>query len=144
MKNIAAALFIALSFSVNAQEKVIKPTDLPQDALNFVQKYYKDVVVKKAVKDVDSDTKKVTYDVVLENKTEIEFKETGSWKEIDGKGQIIPIGIIPQPFVEYVAKNYPKAEFTKIEKGNPEIDITLSTGVKLVFDIHGKFVKVDK
>jgi len=142
MKNIAAALFIATTFCAAAQETKIKTTDLPNESLAFIQQYFIKPVVKSAVKNIDD--QKISYEAILEDKTEIEFREDGSWKEVDGKGKVIPVAIIPHIFLDYVTKNYPQAEFTKIDKevsGN--IDISLSTGEKLVFNKHGKFVKLN-
>lgn len=144
MKIIATALLITATFAANAQETKIKPTDLPNDAMEFIHTHFPKTTVKTAVKDTDKETKTVTYEVVLADATEIEFKDTGSWKEIDGKSTAVPVALIPKPFWEYVKKNYPKEEVLKIDKGAQEIELKLTNGVEVVFDIHGRFLRIDK
>ena len=144
MKIIATALLITATFAANAQETKIKPTDLPNESMEFIHTHFPKTTVKTAVRDTDKETKTVTYEVVLADATEIEFKDNGSWKEIDGKSTAIPVALIPKPFWEYVKKNYPKEEVLKIEKGAQEIELKLTNGVEVVFDIHGRFLRIDK
>lgn len=144
MKNIVTILLIALSFIANAQEQKIKPTDLPTDVFAFIQTNFKETVIKTASKETKKRTGLSTYSVVLENKTELAFKDTGSWKTIDGKGSPIPVSLVPTPFWDYVKKNYPQQEVTKIDKGPEEILVKLVNGTELIFNIHGKFVRVQK
>lgn len=144
MKNIVAALLITLSFAVNAQQKVIKPTDLPADVFEFIQTNFKETVVKSASKETNEASGLSTYSVLLENKTEIDFKDSGSWKKIDGQGSPIPVSLIPKPFWDYVKKNYPQQEVTKIDKGPKEILVKLVNGTEVIFNIHGQFVRIQK
>ena len=142
MKTVLAALIMACTFSVSAQEKKIKPTDLPMDALEFIATYYS----KEAVTVAKQNTKdgNTSYEAVLTDKTEIEFTSEGSWREVDGKGKAIAAGFIPKPFMEYVQKNYPKQNITKIDKRADEIEVDVENGKELIFSIHGKFVRVNK
>ncbi|GEP52063.1 hypothetical protein FNO01nite_27350 [Flavobacterium noncentrifugens] len=144
MKNIFTALLIVFSFAANAQAQKIKPTDLPADIFTFIQANFKETVVKTASKETKKKSGLSTYSIVLEDKTELEFKDSGSWKKIDGKGTPIPVSLVPTPFWDYIKKNYPQQEVTKIDKGPQEILVKLVNGTELVFNIHGKFVRVEK
>ena len=139
---ISTALVFLFGFSVNAQETPIKNSELPAEANAFIQKHFGKNSIHHAIKDKDNG--KITYEVMLDNGTEIEFLENGKWKEVDGKDKAIPTGYISKPILDYVKTNYPKTSITHIDKGLNDIDIDLSNGVELEFDLKGKFLRIDK
>ena len=143
MKTIILSAFIFLfGIGVNAQETPIKNTELPAEATAFIKKYFSKNTIHHAIK--DQDKSKITYEVMLDNMTELEFTEKGAWKEVDGKDKAIPTGYILKPILDYVKKNYPKASITHIDKGLNDIDIDLDNGIELEFDLKGKFLRIDK
>jgi|SRR6218665_899752 len=143
MKTFAAALLMALACTANAQDKKIKPAELPEDATAFIKTYFVNTKIKTVKKETDKN-KLATFEVVLEDKTEIEFRENGTWKEVDGKGAVIPVSFVPKSFWKYIKENYPKEEITHIDKGEEEIEVDLTNGLELIFNQHGQFVRVDK
>ena len=141
-KLISTALVLFLGWSATAQETPIKNTELPAQATGFITKNFSKNTIHHAIKDTDGS--KVTYEVMLDNGTEIEFLADGTWKEVDGKNKAIPTGYIMKPILDYVKKNYASASVTHIDKGLNDIDIDLSNGVELEFDLKGKFLRIDK
>jgi len=142
MKRIITSLFLLAIAASNAQEKPIKPTELPKPATEFLALYFKNNAIHHAIKDTDKT--KVTYEVMLADGTEAEFTETGAWKEVDGQGKAIPTAFIPVGITSYVKTNYGKEKITHIDKGLRDIDIDLSNKVELEFDLAGKFLRIDK
>jgi len=143
MKTILLSAFVFfLGINANAQETAIKNSELPAEATAFIKKYFSKNTIHHAIK--DQDKSKITYEVMLDNMTELEFTEKGAWKEVDGKDKAIPTGYILKPILDYVKKNYPKASITHIDKGLNDIDIDLDNGIELEFDLKGKFLRIDK
>lgn len=143
MKTILFSAFIFLfGINANAQETAIKNAELPAETTSFIKKYFSKNTIHHAIK--DKDKSKITYEVMLDDMTELEFTEKGFWKEVDGKDKAIPTGYISKPILDYVKKNYPKAYITHIDKGLNDIDIDLDNGIELEFDLKGKFLRIDK
>lgn len=142
IKNLLLALFAMASFAVNAQEEIIKTSELPVSAVEFLSENFKDNPIKHVVKDTDGE--KVTFEVKLTDGTKVEFSQKGKWKEVDGKKKAIPTAYIPQTILDYVKANYPREQITHIDKGHKDYDVDLSNGVDLEFDLTGKFLRIDK
>ena len=143
MKTILLSAFVFLfGINANAQETAIKNSELPAEATAFIKNYFGKNTIHHAIK--DKDKSKITYEVMLDNMTEIEFTEKGVWKEVDGKDNAIATGYILKPILDYVKKNYPTASITHIDKGLNDIDIELDNGTELEFDLKGKFLRIDK
>lgn len=140
IKNFFLVAFAMASFAVNAQETIIKTTELPAAAVQFLATHFKDNAVSRAVK--DAEILKMTYEVTLADGTEVEFSKKGDWKEVDGKHKAIPTAFIPKEIVDYVKTNYPKEQITHIDKDN-NYDVDLSNGIDLEFNMAGKFLRID-
>ena len=83
-----------------------------------------------------------TYEVTLNDGTEIELKENGEWKEIkDIKG--IPSAIFPSTIKSYLQANYNNITVEKIEKESRGYKVELINNIDLEFDNNGKFVRID-
>jgi hypothetical protein len=137
-----SAIIFLFGITANAQEIAIKNAELPAESMDFIKKYFSKNTIHHAIK--DQDKSKITYEVMLDDKAELEFTEKGAWKEVDGKDKAIPTGYILKPIIDYVKKNYPKASITHIDKGLNDIDIDLDNGIELEFDLKGKFLRIDK
>ena len=143
MKTILLSVFIFFfGIIANAQETPIKNSELPAEATAFISNYFSKNTIHHAIK--DQDKRKIKYEVMLDDMTELKFTEKGAWKEVDGKNKVIPTGYILKPILDYVTKNYPKSSITKIDKGFNDIDIDLDNGIELEFDLKGKFLRIDK
>lgn len=131
-----------LSFQVNAQETVIKMTELPKTAQDFISKNFVGQKVSQAVKDkgmISTD-----YEVWLDNGTKIKFDGNGNWEEVDGENDAaIPTGFISAKIVSYVSKNFPTHKISKIEKDSNSYDVELTDGLDLEFKFNGDFLRID-
>ena len=64
--------------------------------------------------------------------------------DIDGNGQEIPQGIVPETISTYVADNYSELFITGIDTEGNGYEIDLSNDLDLHFDTEGNFVKEEK
>ncbi|MCW4467503.1 PepSY-like domain-containing protein [Flavobacterium sp. MFBS3-15] len=132
----------AFSFTITfyAQEVPVLEKDLPAEARTFLKDHFKSGF-HHAIKEVAN--RKVTYDVVLNDNTEIEFTEAGRWKDVDGKCKAIPYTFLQPQILDYVKQTYPGQPITGIELEDSEYEVTLGNGMDLKFNARGVFVKVD-
>jgi hypothetical protein len=142
MKTRLLYLFATLfaTFSLYSQEVPVEQSQLPAEAKAFLKEHFKSKF-HHAIKDVEG--RSITYEVVLNDNTEIEFDEAGKWKEVEGKDGPIPITFIQKQTLDYVKINHPKESIMKIERSQSEYKVGLSNGLGLKFDMMGVFVKLD-
>lgn len=129
------------AITTNAQDNGNNASQLPKNASTFMQKFFKTSTVSNVEKDHDDG--RITYEVTLSNGTEIDFKQDGNWKEVDGNKASIPTGFIPKIITSYIEKNYKGGTITKIEKESSGYEVKLSTGMELKSDTNGKFTGID-
>ena len=134
---IAAFMFSAAFY---AQEVPVMENDLPAEAKAFLKDHFKSGF-HHAIKEVAN--RKVTYDVVLNDNTEIGFTEAGRWKEVDGKGKGIPSTFLQPQIIDYIKQTYPGQPITGIELDDLGYEVSLGNGMDLKFNVRGVFVKVD-
>lgn len=127
-------------FTAFSQEAPIQHSQLPAEAKAFLKEHFKSEF-HHAIKDVDD--RVITYDVFLNDDTEIEFEEGGRWKEVDGKGKPIPTTYIQKQTMDYIKIHHPKEKVVKIERSPSEYKVTLTNGIALKFNAMGVFVKLD-
>lgn len=139
-KLIFSIIWFLCCLSLSAQEAPLQHSELPAEAKSFLKDHFKSNV-HHAIKDVERN--KITYEVVLDDNTEIEFTEAGRWIEVDGKGKGIPTTFIQKQTLDYVKINYPKDRITKIERSDSGYEAEISTGTDLKFDARGTFVKIN-
>ena len=138
---IIAGLFLLGTLGATAQKK-IETSELPKNALIFLEKHFNGIAIEKTKKDAEHGEK--GYEVILKDGTEIEFWKDGSYREVDGKNKPIPTAFIAPSIVEYVKKNYPNEKITHIDYGHKDVDVDLTNGNDLEFDKNGKFLKAEK
>ena len=83
-----------------------------------------------------------TYDVLLTDRTELEFDSKGNWTEIDCQKRAVPSELIPASVKQYVETNFPREIITKIERKGG-IEVELSNDFSLKFNKKGKFISMD-
>lgn len=145
-KLITALLLVAFATSVIScedEEETITESDLPQEAVNFIQLHFPDETIKRIIHDNE---KSIDYDVWLDNGFELEFDEAGIWNQIDGNGLAIPSSItdeLPAALTTYLLNNYETYAVVSLDIDGGVYDVVLSTQVELIFDANGKFIRID-
>src|SRR5688572_10468501 len=94
---ITAAFILTLSAQAQEQETLYR-SELPSKVRSFLT-YFKSPF-HHAVKEIDET--KTTYDIVLNDKTLIQFSDKGTWTLIDGKGKAVPYKFLDKPIREYI------------------------------------------
>ncbi len=133
MKKIFSLLFLFSAFLM-ADDIYIMPEQLPQNALQFIQKYFPNVNILYAEMD------KKGYEVQLLNGVEIEFLRNGEFKEIEGNYVALPFEILPQSVANTVGKTYPNTVITKIKRKWNFYEVKLNNMMELYIDANGQLL----
>ena len=133
MKKIFTLLFLFSAFLM-ADDIYIMPEQLPQNALQFIQKYFPNVNILYAEMD------KKGYEVQLSNGVEIEFLRNGEFKEIEGNYVALPFEILPQSVANTVGKTYPNTVITKIKRKWNFYEVKLNNMMELYIDANGQLL----
>ena len=106
---------------------------LPLTARNFINQYFsKPHISHIKIESEILQTKK--YEVLLTDRTEIDFDKKGNWLEVDCKKSAVPEALIPAPVKEYVKTNFPREIITKIERGRTGMEVELNNDYSLKFN----------
>lgn len=139
MKKISLlAIIVLFSIYTNAQKTVLKNSEVPAEISKYIVQNFKNIGIKKAIKDVDDN--ETTYELFLSNKMELEFDETFKIKEIEAK-KGIPLNLIPLPIANYVQNHYPDLKVVEWKRNNKGQKIELKSNVKIRFDNDGNFIQ---
>jgi len=145
MKNVLSAMLLAfLVFqSACAGDVITHDTKkLPAAARTFISTYFTKAQVSHIK--IESElfqTKK--YEVLLTDRTEIDFDRDGEWLEVDCDEAPVPLGVIPSYVSEYLKAHYPDAYVTKIERKRREVEVDLSNDWSLTFNTKGELIGID-
>ena len=133
MKKIFVLLFLFSAFLM-ADDIYIMPEQLPQNALQFIQKYFPNVNILYAEMD------KKGYEVQLSNGVEVEFLRNGELKEIEGNYVALPFEILPQSVANTVSITYPNTVITKIKRKWNFYEVKLNNMMELYIDANGQLL----
>lgn len=137
-------LFASLLLTMNAcssKPQVATFNELPAPAQQFITTYFAQSDIAWIQWERDGVSKE--YEVRLNNGTWIEFYADGTLEKIDCKTNAVPAGIVPETVVNYVSTNFPQAVIVKYQIDRRDQEVELNTGLELVFDLNGNFVKID-
>ena len=127
MKKVLSILVLALvavQFAFAGDVITQDTKQLPLTARNFINQYFsKPHISHIKIESEILQTKK--YEVLLTDRTEIDFDKKGNWLEVDCKKSAVPEALIPVPVKEYVKANFPREIITKIERGRTGVEIEL-------------------
>ena len=117
---------------------------LPEAARKFISTYFVRAQVSHIK--IESElfqTKK--YEVLLTDRTEIDFDRRGEWLEVDCDKSPVPVGLIPPYVSRYIKENFPDAYVVKIErKRQGEVEIDLNNDWTVTFNAKGEVTDVDE
>jgi hypothetical protein len=141
-KSILVTIVIALTslILISCSDRIIPSEKLPAAAQSFLKEYFPDSPISYVKKEADLTP---TYEVVLQNGTEIEFNKKGQWDNIDCKRLAVPAALIPAAISEYVNANFPGQSIVKIDRETYGHEIEMANGLELKFDKKGKLLHID-
>lgn len=138
------ALMVSMGALYADNDRIVKDiNELPEQSRSFLSSYYKNIPVshiriEKNLLFVES------YDVILTDGTKIEFQRSGEWKEVKGTPQSIPAEIVPAYIQSYVRDHFAGSEIYCIDKDSDDIEVDLTNGIELRFDLKGNLLEIDR
>lgn len=133
-------LAVQLAFAGDIITRDVK--QLPQTARNFISQYFKEAQVSHIkIESEILQTKK--YEVLLTDRTEIDFDKKGNWLEVDCNRSAVPEALVPASVREYVKANFRGEIITKIERERNGVEVELSNDYSLKFNKKGELVSMD-
>lgn len=126
---------------ISCKDSIITADRLPDAARSFINEYFAENTISYIKK--DRGLANISYEVVLQDGTEIEFDKSGNWDSIDCKRNAVPAGLVPDAISEYVQVNFPGQLIVKIDREAFGYDIELSSDLELKFDKNGKMLEID-
>ena len=137
----ALVCMLMQSLSSFADDRVIPTQQLPAAAQTFVQNTFPGKGIAYAT--IDRDFGKTTYDVRLNDGTEVDFDSKGTWDKVDCGFSAVPAQLVPTAIANYVKANYAGATIVKIDKERHGYDIELSNDLELKFNKQGQLIGFD-
>ena len=137
---IMATLFISLTACAD-REHSITYSELPAQAQSFVQQHFNVADIAHIERERDGIHNEFT--VYLKNSTKIEFDHRGNLESVDCEIYPVPEGIIPEVIANYLKQHYPNHFAVKYSIGKYALEIELGNGMELLFDLEGKFLRMD-
>ena len=134
-----AALTSGTAYADN--DRPIAVNQLPQAAQEFIGKHFP--AEKVAYAKEDSGFFDTTYDVVFTNGSKVEFFKDGSWKEIDCKYSTVPAEVVPAQIAAYISANSPDVKVVKIDRDRRDIEVKITNGLELTFDLKYNLIDID-
>ncbi|MBP5521592.1 MAG: PepSY-like domain-containing protein [Bacteroidales bacterium] len=138
---VALAAMLTSSTLVSCKDVIITPDKLPAAAQSFIKEYFPETAISYAKKDVE--LTKTSYEVTLQDGTEIDFDSKGEWDKVDCKRAAVPASLVPAVIAEYVETSFPGQVIVKIDKERYGYEIELASDLELKFDKNGKLLSID-
>ncbi|EKP0494668.1 PepSY-like domain-containing protein [Campylobacter coli] len=114
-----------------ARDIIVPASELPRNAQDFISKNFKTAQIALVKKDIDS------YDVTLNDGTEIDFIITGEWKDVDGKYKALPNSILPNIMPKISASS--NAQIIEVSREINGYKFELSNQLKIYTDAQGQY-----
>ncbi len=115
-----------------ARDIIFPASELPRNAQDFISKNFKTAQIALVKKDIDS------YDVTLNDGTEIDFIITGEWKDVDGKYKALPNSILPNIMPKISASS--NAQIIEVSREINGYKFELSNQLKIYTDAQGNIL----
>ncbi|MBQ8501775.1 MAG: PepSY-like domain-containing protein [Bacteroides sp.] len=139
--SILVLALVAVQFACAGDVITQDANRLPQPARQFISKYFPNVQISHIK--IDSEfLRGEKYEVLLTDRTEIDFDSKGNWQEVDCKKKAVPAALIPTNVKQYVEGNFPREIITKVDRRHG-VEVELGNDFSLKFNKKGKFVGMD-
>ncbi|MCR6590648.1 periplasmic protein [Campylobacter insulaenigrae] len=132
VKLILSALMLASV--IFAKDMIVGKNALPENSKSFIKQYFSNANITLVKQDIDS------FDVYLDNGTELEFFSNGDWKEIDSKYNPMNTSFLNQNILKTIKKMHPNANIIKAEKEVQGFKFKLNNMMEIYIDANGNFL----
>ena len=134
IKKLFFILLLMAVISISAMAKiVVQPSDLPQEALDFISKTF----INDAIVYVERN--RTDFEVTLQSGIELEFFINGEWKEIKSFTPIT-IDVLPKNVVNTLKQKYANASILEISKQYNSYEISLDNRREIYISNTGEFL----
>ncbi len=142
-KMIAFLMVMVATIQLGVARDVItmNPKELPAAAQTFLKQYFDGQQIS-YIK-VESEFLSKKYEVVMTDRTKIEFDGKGNWEEVDCKRGELPKALVPDYVQQFVNAQYPGVVYNKIERDRGEVEVELSNRLSLKFNKKGQLIDID-
>lgn len=113
---------------------------LPLTARNFINRYFTKPHISHIK--IEHEFLQTKYEVLLTDRTEIDFDGNGNWLEVDCKRNAVPVALVPEYVKLYMQTNFPHEIITKIEKKRG-VEVELGNDLSLKFNRKGRLIEID-
>lgn len=137
---IAATLLVAITFG-QTSANIANYDQLPKNAKTLLSTHFNNDKV--VFVEIDRDLASIEYEVKLQSGAEINFNSKGEWIEIDTQTAPIPSILVNNAIKNYVDANYKGTNIVKMDRDARQIEIKLNNQTELIFDLKGKFIRID-
>ena len=139
---LVSILGVGFASLMQADDTYIAPESIPSEAAMFIKQHFPKAKVIAAKKDQEWFSH--TFDVMLNDGTDIEFAADGKWIQIEMQGTHgVPGSIIPAPIKEYLKSNFSGLGIKEIQKKSYGYKVELSNDMDLRFKKDGQLIKID-
>lgn len=142
MKNliIIATVFLSLAMLTSCEkDEKISEQNLPTEIKAYISTHFPNSSITRAKKEKGENE---LYEITLSNGFKLEFNKKNEIIDIDGNAKL-PDSVIPATILSYVNTTYPTNYIIgwEIQANNQEVK--LDNKLELVFDMAGKFLRID-
>lgn len=132
---------MTVQFGLARDVITMNPKELPVAAQTFLKQYFENRQIF-YIK-VESEFLSKKYEVVMTDRTKIEFDGKGNWEEVDCKRSELPKTLVPDYIQRFVNEQYPGVTYHKIERDHGEIEVELSNRLSLKFNKKRQLIDID-
>lgn len=134
------SIAIATSLGSCDTKKAIQYSETPTEIIEYATKHFPNHKILQTMVEMDGFIK--TYQITLNDNTQLEFNRKKEIKEIDGQ-TALPNVVIPSKINEYVTKNFADQTITDWNLEDNGQKIKLHNGMELKFSKNGDFIRLD-
>ena len=144
MKKYFAMILVVMMTTMSAcadDERLITYEQLPAAAQAKVSEFFQRTDVSYCTEEREFFGNE--FNVRLNSGWELKFDNDGELIKADAKKTALPAGLVPEPLQKYVSTTVPSAAISELKKDGRNIDVDLTNGLDLVFDLNYNFLRID-
>ena len=131
MKLKLSLLALLVGVSSLLADVVVAPNSLPAKAQNFIAQHFKGVSIALVERDMNS------FDVTLNDGTQIDFNINGDWTEVDGKYKAIPTSFLPANVVQRAKATQSNAILLQVDREISGYKFKFNNKMEVYTDTNG-------
>lgn len=139
----AAVLCVAALFTAKADndERPITLDKLPAPAQQFLNANFSNLTFAYAVEEIGFFGNE--YEVYYTDRTEVKFNSKGEWKKIERAYEALPDNLVPAKIMDFIKQHQPQAKVKSIDRDSRDIEVELTSGIELKFDLQYNLIGYD-